>query len=102
MTIYSLDVLLYLEPVRFSMSGSNCHFLTCIQISQKAGKVAWYSHILKYFSQFAVIHTVQGFGIVNKADVDVFLELSCFFNDPMDVGKAFLSDQCKEIEELQT
>ena len=49
-----------------------------------------------------MIHTVKGYGVVNKADVDVFLELSCLFYDPMDVGKAFLSDQCKEIEELQT
>ena len=84
------------------MSGSNCHFLTCIQISQDAGQVVWYSHLLKNFPQFVEIHTVKGFGVVNEADVDVFLELSCFFNDPMDVGKAFLSDQCKEIEELQT
>ena len=56
-----------------------------MQISQEAGKVVWYSHLLKNFSQFVVIHTVKGFGIVNKAEVDVFLELSCFFNDPMDV-----------------
>ena len=46
----------------------------------------WYSHILKNFPQFVVIHTVKGFGIINKAKVDVFLELFCFFNDPMDVG----------------
>ena len=48
--------------------------------------MAWYSHLLKNFPQFAVIHTVKGFGVVNKAEVDVFLELSCFFDDPMDVG----------------
>ena len=48
--------------------------------------MAWYSHLLKNFSQLVVIHTVKGFGIVNKAEVDVFLELSCFFNDPVDVG----------------
>jgi len=48
--------------------------------------VVWYSHLLKNFPQFVVIHTVEGFGVVNKAEVDVFLELSCFFNDPMDVG----------------
>ena len=46
----------------------------------------WYSHLFKNFSQFIVIHTVKGFGIVNKAEVDVFLELSCFFDDPADVG----------------
>ena len=69
-----------------SMSGSNCCFLTCIQVSQEAGQVVWYSHPLKNFTQFVVIHTVKGFGIVNKAEGDVFLELSCFFDDPMDVG----------------
>ena len=68
------------------MSSSNCCFLTCIQISQKAGKVDWYSHLFQNIPQFAVIHTVEGFHIVNKAEVDVFLELSCFFNDPVDVG----------------
>ena len=68
------------------MSSSNCCFLTCIQISQEAGKVVWYSHLLKNFPQCVVIHTVKGFGIVNKAEVEVFLEVSCFFNDPMDVG----------------
>ena len=61
-------------------------FLTCIQISQEAGQVVWYSHLLKNFPQFVVIHIVKGFGIVNKADVDVFLKHSCFFNDPTDVG----------------
>ena len=68
------------------MSSSNCCFLTCIQISQEAGQVVWYSHLLKNFPQFVLIHTVKGFGVVNKAEVDAFLELSCFFNDPMDVG----------------
>ena len=68
------------------MSGSNCCFLTCIQISQEAGKVVWYSHLFKNFPQFVVIHTVTGFGIVNEAEVDVFLEYSCFVYDPMDVG----------------
>src|SRR5574337_2061725 len=75
-----------LEPVCCSMSGSNCCFLTCIQISQEAGKVVWYSHLLKNFPQFVVIHTVKGFGIVNEAKVDVFLEFSSFFYDPTDVG----------------
>ena len=46
----------------------------------------WYSHLFHNFSQFVVIHTVKGFGIVNKAEIDVFLELSCFFHDPEDVG----------------
>ena len=48
--------------------------------------MVWYFQLLKNFSQFVVIHTVKGFGIVNKAEIDVFLELSCFFDDPMDVG----------------
>ena len=73
-----------LESVCCSMSSSNCCFLTCIQVSQEAGQVVWYSHLFKNFTQFVVIHTVKGFGIVNKADV--FLELSCFFDDAMDVG----------------
>ena len=58
------------------MSSSNCGFLTCIQISQEAGQVVWYPHLFKSFPQFAVIHTVKDFGIVNKAEIDVFLELS--------------------------
>ena len=68
----------YLQPVCFSMSSSNCCFMTCIQISQEANQVVWYSHLLKNFPQFIVIHTVKGFGIVNKAEIDVFLELSWF------------------------
>ena len=68
------------------MSGSNCCFLTCIQIFQEAGKVVWYLHLFKDFPQFVVIHVVKGFGAVNNAEVDVFLELSCFFDDPADVG----------------
>ena len=68
------------------MSSSNCCFLTCIQISQEAGLVVWYSHLFQNFPQFVVIHTVKGLGIVNKAEIDVFLELSCFFYDAMDVG----------------
>ena len=75
-----------LEPACCSMSSSNCCFLTCIQISEEAGQVVWYSHLLKNFPQFIVIHTVKGFGIVNKAEVDAFLELSWFFDDPADVG----------------
>ena len=68
------------------MSSSNCCFLTCIQISQEADQVVWYSHLLKNFPQLIVIHTVESFGIVNKAEIDVFLELSCFVHDPADVG----------------
>ena len=68
------------------MSSSNCCFLTCIQVSQEAGQVVWYSHLSQNLPRFIVIHTVKGFGIVNKAEVDVFLELSCFFDDQADVG----------------
>ena len=68
------------------MSSSNCCFLTCIQIYQEEGQVVWYSHLFQNFPQFIVIHTVKGFGIVIKAEMDVFLELSCFFHDPADVG----------------
>ena len=67
------------------MSSSNCCFLTCIQVSQEAGQVVWCSHLFQDFPQFIVIHTVKGFGIV-KAEIDVFLELSGFFNDAADVG----------------
>ena len=81
--MYSFPIL---DPVCFSMSGSNCCFFTCIQISQEVGKVGWYSHLFQNFPQFVVIHAVNGFGIVNKAEVDVFLELSCIFYDPTDVG----------------
>ena len=69
------------------MSSSNCCFLTCIQISQEAGKVIWYSNILKNFPQFIVIHAVKGFDVVDKAEVDVFLELSCFCVDPANADK---------------
>ena len=76
----------HFEPVHCSMSGSNCCFLTCIQVSQEAGKVVWYSHLFKNFPQFVMIHTVKGFNIVNEAEVDVFLEFSCFLYDATDVG----------------
>ena len=73
------------EPVHCSMSGSNCCFLTCKQVSQEAGKVIWYSYLFKGFPQFVVIHTIKGFSIVSEAEVGDFLELSCFFYDPADV-----------------
>ena len=75
-----------LEPVYCSMSSSNCFLLTCIQISQEAGQVVWYSHLFQNFPQFIVIHTDKDVGIVNKAEIDVFLEVSCFLDDPADVG----------------
>ena len=73
-----------------SMSGSNCCFLTCIQVAQETGQVVWYSHLFKNFPQFVVIHIVKGFSIVNETEVDVFLKFSCFFYDPVDVDFWFL------------
>ena len=68
------------------MSSSNCCFLTCIQVSQETGQVVWYSHLFQNFPQFIVIHTVEGFGVVNKVEIVVFPELPCFFDDPADIG----------------
>ena len=86
-TIYSLDILLFqFGTSPLSMSGCNCCFLTCIQISQEAGKVLWYSHLFKNLPQFVVICPVKGFSIVSEV-ADVFLEFSCFFYDPVAVGK---------------
>ena len=88
MTIYSLDIFLFwFGTSLLFMSSSNCCFLTYIQVSQEAGQVVWYSHLFpQNFPQFIVIHAVKGFGIVSKAEIDVFLEPSCFFDDPANVG----------------
>ena len=86
-TIYSLDILLYLFGTSLLFHVQfYCCVLTCIQISQEAGHVVWYSNLFQNFPQFIVIHTVKGFGLVNKAEIDVFLELSCFFHESADVG----------------
>ena len=91
MTINNLIVLLsqfwtsQLFHVRF------CCFLTCIQVSQETGKMIWYSHLFKDFPQFLVIHTVKGFRLVNEAELDIFLELPCFPNDPMNVDNSVSS-----------
>ena len=85
MITYSLDVLLFLFGTSlFSMSSSNCCYLTCIQVSQEAGQVIWYFHLFQNFPGCCDPH--KGFGVVNKAEIDVFLELSCFFDNPTDVG----------------
>ena len=76
----------YLEPIYCAMSSSSCCLLTWIPVSQEAGQVVWYSHLFQNFPQFIVMHTVKGFGIVYKAEIDVFLELSCFFDDLANVG----------------
>ena len=86
MTTNNLDVLLsqfWTSPL-FQLWF--CCFLTCIQVSQEAGKLVWYFHLFKSFPQFVVIHTVKDFSVVNEAEVDVFLEFSYFFDDPTDVG----------------
>ena len=79
------------------MSNSNCYFLTCIQIFQEAGKVVWYSYLLKNFPEFVVIYTVKGFGVINKAEVDVFLEFSCFSHNFKSPQNKFLGtdDFCR-------
>ena len=73
------------EPVRLFHIWF-CFFLTCIQVSQEAGKLVQYSHLFKNFPPSVVTHTVKGFGIVNKAEIDDFLVLSCFYDDPTAVG----------------
>ena len=90
----------YLEPVCSSMFSSNCCFLTCIQISQEVGQVVWYSHLLKNFPQCVV--GVKGLCVVNKAEIDVFLELSCFFNDPADVDNLISGSSAFSKSSLNT
>ena len=79
MTVYSLDVLLSLfgTSLLFHVSSSNCCFLSCIQISQEAGQVVWYSHLFQNFPQFVVVHPVKDFGIVNKAAAAAKSHQSC-------------------------
>ena len=107
MTIYSLDVLLS----QFGASPFHvrfCYFLTGIQVSQQSGKVVWYSHLLKTFSQFVVIRTAKGFSVVNEAEVDVFLEFCSFFCDPTDVvnlisgSSAFSKIELEHLEVLSS
>ena len=69
-----------------SIQGSNCCYLTGIQVSQETGKMVWYSHLFNSFPQFVMIHTVKGFCVVNDTEVDVFLEFPCFLYDPVNVG----------------
>ena len=76
------------------MSSSSYCFLTCIQISQEAGQVVSYSHLLKNFPQFVVIHTVKGFSVVSEAKIDILLEFSCFFYDPNGYWQFYLWFLC--------
>ena len=77
---------LNLEPIGCSIQGSNCCFLTYIQVSEETGKMVWYSHLFKSFPQFVMVHTVEGFSIVDETEVGVFLEFPCFLYDPANVG----------------
>ena len=84
------------------MSGSNCCLLTCIQVSQKTGKVVWDFHLLKNFPQFVVIHIVEGFSVVNEAEVDAFLESPCFFYDSTDIGNLISASSAFSQSSLNT
>ena len=79
------------EPVSHFMSSSNSCFLIHIQVSQETGKVVRYSHLCRDFPQFAMIHTIKGFSIVNVAEVDASLETPCFLYDQTDVGNLISS-----------
>ena len=95
MTTYSLEVLPFSI---WNQSVVPCPVLTVaswpafLQISHEAGQVVWCSHSFQNFPQFTVIHTVKGLGIVNKAEIDVFQEFSCFFDDPADVGNLVFAE----------
>ena len=84
------------------MSRSNCCFLTHIQVSQETGKgkVVWYSHLLKNFPQFIVIHTVKGFNIASEAQVNVFLELPCCLHEPTNIGNLISSSSASSKPSL--
>ena len=84
----------------YSVYDSNCHFLTYIQTFQETGKVIWYSHFLKNFPQFVVVHTVKGFNIVSEAEADVYLEFRCFFYGPVDVGN-LISGSSNQLVHLE-
>ena len=89
-----------LKPVCCSMSSSSCCLLTSIQISQEAGQVVWYSHLFKNLPQSVLIDTVKGFSVIDKAEVDIFLELSCFFDEPTDVGNLILGSSAFSTSSL--
>ena len=82
------------------MSDSNCCLLTCIQVSQEAGQVVWYSYLFQNFPQFVVIHTVKGFRVVNEAEVDVFLKFPCFVYDVLDIGNLISDSSAFSISSL--
>ena len=91
MTADSLLVLLSkLEPISFSVQSSNCYCLTLIQVSQETGKRVWYSCLFKSFPWFLMIHTVNGFSVVNETEVGVLLEIHSFLYDTANVGNLLL------------
>ena len=91
-----------LEPACCSMSSSNCCFFTCTKISQEVTQVVWYSRLLKNSPQFLVIHSVKVFSTVNDAEIDVFLEFSCFFDDPVNVGNLISGSSAFSKSSLNT
>ena len=82
----ALSYFLNLEPISCSIQGTNCCFLTNIQVSQETSKMVWYSHLFKSFPRFIMIHIVKGFGVVDETEVDVFMEFPSFHYDPANVG----------------
>ena len=103
MTICSIGVLLFAILNQFIVACLVLRVASCpVHVSQETGEVVWYSHLFKNFPEFVVIHTVKGFGIVNKAEVDVFLEFSCLFYDLMDVGNLISSRSAFSKSSLYT
>ena len=84
------------------MSSSNGCFLTRMQVSQETGKVVWYSHLSENFPQIVVIHRVNGFSVINEAEVDVFLELPCFLHDPVNVASLISGTSASSKSSLYT
>ena len=103
MTIYSLDVLLFLFGTSLLFHVQFLLLLPDLHIGfSSAGQVVWYSHLFQNFPQLIVVHAVKGFGIVNKAEIDVFMELSCFFDDPVDVGNLIAGSSALSKTSLNT
>ena len=86
-----LTLFLNLEPISCSKQGSNCCFLTCTQVSQETGKIVWYPHLFKSFSQFVMIHTVKGFSVVDETEIDASLKCPGILYNPENVGNLISS-----------
>ena len=100
MIVYTLDMLLSQFGISSLFHVWYCCFLICIQKSYDRGKVVWYSISLRLFPQFVVIHTVKTFSLVNEAEVDVLLEFSCLFYDPVDAGSLISGSSAFSISSL--